>query len=121
MPGIAQDPEGIAEGAPRILSGFLVSYEQATGQSWPIHQGKNLIGREGSGAGANVSINHPTTSSRHAMILASARPGRMKIEDLGSTNGTMINEVKLPKGSRQEIKDGDRIRFGLFSAIVKII
>jgi pSer/pThr/pTyr-binding forkhead associated (FHA) protein len=45
----------------------------------------------------------------------------VKIEDSGSTNGTFVNDVRLAAGQRVEIRDGDRIRFGLFSAVVKII
>jgi pSer/pThr/pTyr-binding forkhead associated (FHA) protein len=71
--------------------------------------------------GLDVPIAHPTTSSRHAVVLAAARPGRLKIEDSGSTNGTFVNDARLAPGQRVELRDGDRIRFGLFSAMVKIV
>jgi hypothetical protein len=122
MPGVtALDPEAVPEGAPRILAGFLISYDvQPLGRAWPIFQGPNRIGRQGAGVPLDVEIDHPTASSRHAVILASACPGRMKLEDTGSTNGTMLNGARLAPGARHEIKDGDRIRFGLLSTIVKI-
>lgn len=123
MPGmVAQDPEAVPEGAPRILAGFLVSYDvHAVGRAWPIFQGANRIGREGAGVPLDLELDHPTASSRHAVILASACPGRMKLEDTGSTNGTMLNGARLASGTRHEIRDGDRIRFGLLSTIIKII
>ena len=123
MPGmVALDPEAVPEGAPRILSGFLISYDvQLLGRAWPIVQGLNRIGRLGAGVPSDVELDHPTASSRHAVILASACPGRMKLEDTGSTNGTMLNGMRLAPGARHEIKDGDRIRFGLLTTIVKIV
>lgn len=122
MPGVAQDPDLIPEGAPRHLAGFLVSYDtQPLGRFWPIFQGKNRIGRQGAGAGLDVELDHPTASSRHALVVASACPGRMKIEDTGSTNGTLINGARIAPGARHELQDGDRVRFGLLSTIVKIV
>lgn len=120
--GQGQDPNDVPADAPRILAGFLVSYEpEPLGQFWPVYQGRTVIGREGAADGLDMRIAHPTISSRHAIFFASARPGRMKIEDGGSTNGTFVNEVRLTRGQRVEVRDGDRIRFGLFSALVKII
>jgi pSer/pThr/pTyr-binding forkhead associated (FHA) protein len=118
----AMDPELLPDGAPRMLAAFIVSYDtHPLGRFWPIYQGKNRIGRQGSGAEMDIELDHPTTSSRHALVFASACPGRLKIEDSGSTNGTLINGARLVPGSRQELKDGDRVRFGLLSTIVKIV
>jgi pSer/pThr/pTyr-binding forkhead associated (FHA) protein len=105
-----------------MLAGFIVSYDtHPLGRSWPVYQGKNRIGRQGSGADLDIELDHPTASSRHAILYASACPGRIKIEDSGSTNGTLINGARLAPGSRQELKDGDRVRFGLLSTIIKIV
>ena len=69
----------------------------------------------------DVPVDDATTSSRHACLLASACPGRVKIEDLGSTNGTFVGPNRLVAGQRRELTDGDQLRFGGFSVIVKII
>lgn len=122
MPGVEQEPSQVPEGAPKILAGFLISYESdPLGAFWPIHQGPNVVGREGAAPGLSISINHPTTSSRHAVLYAAARPGRLQLEDLGSTNGTFVNDSRLSTGQRVELRDGDVVRFGLFSALVKIV
>jgi len=122
MPGVAQEPELVPEGAPRILAGFFISYDiQPLGRVWPIFQGRSRLGRQGAGPDIDIEIEHPTASTRHAIVYASALPGRVKIEDTGSTNGTMVNGSRLAVGARHELRDGDRIRFGLLSAIVKII
>lgn len=110
-------PEG-----PRTLVGFLVSFENVdVGQYWPIHQGRNVLGRQGAATGLDIEIAHPTTSSLHAVLLAAAKPARIAVEDTSSTNGTFVNENLLVPGQRWELRDGDRVRFGLFNTTVKIV
>jgi predicted component of type VI protein secretion system len=91
------------------------------GQYWPIHQGRNVVGRQGAATGIQIEIAHPTTSSLHAVLLAIARPGRIWVEDNSSTNGTFVNDNPLAAGQRWELRDGDRVRFGLFNTVVKVI
>jgi hypothetical protein len=107
---------------PRTLVGFLVSFDNIeVGQYWPVHQGRNVLGRQGAATGLDIEIAHPTTSSLHASLLAAARPGRIVLEDTNSTNGTFVNDNRLAPGQRWELRDGDRVRFGLFDAVIKII
>jgi pSer/pThr/pTyr-binding forkhead associated (FHA) protein len=106
----------------RVLAGFLVSYEATElGVFWPIYQGANIVGRKGAAPGLDIEIDHPTTSSRHAVIHATARPGRLRIEDPGSTNGTFLGEQMIEKNKPHELRDGEPMRFGGFNVIVKII
>jgi hypothetical protein len=120
--GAGRDPELVDPSAIRTLTGFLVSYEQSElGVFWPLYQGQNHVGRKGAAPGLDVEIDHPTTSSRHALVWATARPGRLKIEDLGSTNGTFLADQQLERGRKLELKDGDSLRFGGFNVTVKII
>jgi pSer/pThr/pTyr-binding forkhead associated (FHA) protein len=112
----------VAPDAPRAIAGFLVSFEGSElGTSWILYQGKNVVGRKGAADGLDIEVDHPTTSSRHAIVHASARPGRLKVEDPGSTNGTFVNDQKLTKGTHQELKDGDTLRFGGYAVTVKIV
>jgi pSer/pThr/pTyr-binding forkhead associated (FHA) protein len=100
----------------------LVTFEQnPIGEFWPIYQGQTLVGRKDAGASAGLEIDHPTTSSRHATIYAGARPGRLKIEDLGSTNGTYVNERRLEPGERRALVQGDTLRFGGYSVTVHLV
>lgn len=120
--GPGRDPELVEPGAIRALAGFLVSYDQGEfGVFWPIYQGQNVLGRKGASAGLDIEIDSPTTSSRHATVYASARPGRLKIEDSGSTNGTFQNDVPIERGKKVELRDNDTLRFGGFNVIVKIV
>lgn len=109
-------------GGLRVLAGFLVSYEATElGVFWPIYQGQNVVGRKGAAPGLDVEIDHPTTSSRHAILHATARPGRLRIEDPGSTNGTFLGDQMLDKNKQHDLRDGDALRFGGFNVIVKVI
>ncbi len=120
-PGTANTEPEAAPIAPRVLAGFLVSYETELGQAWHIYQGTNTIGRLEAAEGLDIELDHPTTSSRHAIIHATARPGRLSLEDLGSTNGTFRGDAKLEPHTRVELRDGESIRFGGFAVTVKII
>lgn len=120
--GAAGRPLELPLDGPRVLVGFLVSFDNVElGQYWPIHQGRNVVGRQGVTTGVEIEISHPTTSSLHAVLLAAARPGRVLVEDTGSTNGTFVNDNALSAGQRWELRDGDRLRFGLFNTVVKVI
>lgn len=116
------EADQVPANAPRTLSAFLVTFENdPLGEFWPLHQGRNVVGRKGSGAELHLEIDHPTTSSRHAVVHAAARPGRLKVEDLGSTNGTFVNERRLENGERRALEPGDTLRFGGFSVTVILV
>ncbi|HWO10618.1 MAG TPA: FHA domain-containing protein [Polyangiaceae bacterium] len=123
LPGAARELGGdFALDGPRVLVGFLVSFENVElGQYWPIHQGRNVVGRQGAATGLDIEVSHPTTSSLHAVLLASASPARVVVEDTNSTNGTFVNDNVLAPGQRWELRDGDRVKFGLFNATIKIV
>lgn len=119
-PGL--DPEHVPADSPRVLAAFLVSYENSElGHFWPVFQGRNEVGRAGAAEGLHVMIDHPTTSSRHAVLLASARPARLKVEDVGSTNGTYVNGERILRGARYEVRDGESLRFGGFNVTLKLL
>jgi hypothetical protein len=123
-PVAASAPAGptVADPTLRVLSGFLVSYETTElGVFWPIYQGQNVVGRKGAAPGLDIEIDHPTTSSRHAVIHATARPGKLRVEDPGSTNGTFLGEHMIEKNKSHDLRDGEAVRFGGFNVIVKIV
>lgn len=74
-----------------------------TGQSFPL-RGEMVIGR----GPVDISLEMEGVSRRHA--LARVRPdGSVEVEDLGSTNGTLLNGLRV---DRAVIQDGDRLSFG---------
>lgn len=105
-----------------VLMGFLVSFEgNELGRFWPLHQGRLIVGRSQAADGLDIAIDHGTTSARHAQLIAAAQPSRMSVQDLGSTNGTFINDQRLAPGHAQSVAHGDRIRFGGFNVRVVLV
>ena len=65
------------------------------------------IGRQ---EGVYLRIDHSSVSRRHAEV--SFANGQYILHDLGSTNGTFVNETSLEAGSVHILKQGDLIRLG---------
>jgi len=111
-----------ATGGDKVIRGFLVSYQaNPKGEFWPLAGGTTTIGRAGSGEAVDVTIADPTISSRHATFHVDGVSGAVLLEDTGSTNGTYVNEDHLGFNGKRDLRDGDRVRFGGYTALVKII
>jgi NADPH-dependent 2,4-dienoyl-CoA reductase/sulfur reductase-like enzyme/pSer/pThr/pTyr-binding forkhead associated (FHA) protein len=67
------------------------------------------IGRQ---PGMHILIDQGSVSRRHAEI--SYANGRYLLRDLGSSNGTFINDVNITPQSVHVLKPGDIVRFGKF-------
>lgn len=63
----------------------------------------------GKAAHNRIAISDPTVSNTHAIVLA--RDGGYSIVDLGSSNGTFINDQKLGK-EPHTLQHGDKIQLG---------
>jgi hypothetical protein len=88
------DPRLVVERAPGHTAGM--EYEVAEGA---------VLGR---GDHAEIRLEDPFASSRHAKL--TRQGGVVVLEDLGSTNGTYLNEELL--GGPQPLHPGDRVRIG---------
>jgi pSer/pThr/pTyr-binding forkhead associated (FHA) protein len=73
------------------------------GRERPAKAG-TTIGR----ADSDVELNDPDVSRRHAVIRRV--DAGVAVEDLGSTNGTFVNETRI--AGIVELALGDRVRFG---------
>src|SRR5262245_31437169 len=73
------------------------------GRRFPV-DAQLVIGREA----ADVTIEDPLVSRRHAIIRPAG--GDVEIEDLGSLNGTWVNEERLTGTTR--LSAGDVVRIG---------
>jgi pSer/pThr/pTyr-binding forkhead associated (FHA) protein len=62
----------------------------------------------GRGEAAEIRLDDPFASSRHARV--SRQAGVVVLEDLGSTNGTYLNEELLHGPA--PLHHGDRVRIG---------
>jgi NADPH-dependent 2,4-dienoyl-CoA reductase/sulfur reductase-like enzyme/pSer/pThr/pTyr-binding forkhead associated (FHA) protein len=65
------------------------------------------IGRQ---AGAYLLIDHDSISRRHAEI--SYANTHYVVRDVGSANGTFVNEIRLEEGKASILKSNDQVRFG---------
>jgi hypothetical protein len=102
--GMYQAADGLAqldEFEPRLLVERAAGHEPGT--AYDLTNGATL-GR----GDVEIQLDDPFASSRHAQI---SRQGHViVIEDLGSTNGTYLNEQPLT--GPQPLHIGDRIRIG---------
>lgn len=121
-------PEAAPAAAPipnlpaNALRGFLVSYQSNTqGDFWPLHGGRKTIGRANSGEQVDIPLSDATISSRHAAIIVEGTSGTVQVEDTGSTNGTFVNEEHIGFNGKRDLRDGDKVRFGGYSAVIKVI
>ena len=92
--GAAVEPRLIVERAPGHAPGL--EYEIGAGA---------VLGR---GEQAEIRLEDPFASSQHARL--SVQGGVVVLEDLGSTNGTYLNEELL--GGPTPLHEGDRVRIG---------
>ncbi len=95
-----------------FASELMVSASRPDGKPPPSRALSHSI-EIGSGTQAAFRLDHPTVSSRHCKL--HRHGGRLLLTDLGSTNGTWVNglrvyEVELPLGAR--------FRVGPFEVVV---
>jgi hypothetical protein len=97
--GLEPDGDGFE---PRLLVQHAPGHE--TGSSYEIPSHGATLGR----GDVEIRLDDPFASAHHARIF---REGHVVvIEDLGSTNGTYLNEQ--PLNGPQPLHPGDRIRIG---------
>jgi DNA-binding winged helix-turn-helix (wHTH) protein len=97
-PGPSLKPEVAAENAP---TGWLIGSTAEVA----LLRGENVIGREGEGV---ILVKSSTVSRRHARIAIDAAGA--VIDDLGSKNGTYVNDRRVEGPT--PVADGDQIRIG---------
>jgi FHA domain len=95
-------PPDVASRAPRLVVERAPGHEQ--GMIYDL-DGDVVLGR---GDTAEVRLEDPFASSRHARVYEQGRI--LVIEDLGSTNGTYLNEELLE--GPMPLHPGDRVRIG---------
>lgn len=70
-----------------------------------LKEGENLIGRRPE---CPIVVSHPTVSGRHAVL--HAKGGEYVLEDIGSHNGTFVNQERIE--GRVKLSHNDAIQFG---------
>jgi pSer/pThr/pTyr-binding forkhead associated (FHA) protein len=82
----------------RVETGFY------TGLEWPLQRSCTVIGR---GRDADLVLSEATISRTHAVL--SFDQGRLFVQDLSSTNGTLLNGRR---SQREFLSDGDELQMG---------
>jgi NADPH-dependent 2,4-dienoyl-CoA reductase/sulfur reductase-like enzyme/pSer/pThr/pTyr-binding forkhead associated (FHA) protein len=119
-------PEGVStntalEQQP-LAEALLVPIDQAPGQSGEMLLSQTKILTVGRQAGVQLLIDEATVSRRQAEI--SYLNGQYILHDLGSSNGTFVNDVRLEPSSTRILKTRDVVRFGKvvkFSFVMRTI
>jgi pSer/pThr/pTyr-binding forkhead associated (FHA) protein len=99
-----QDERRAARGAPAPPPAHLLSLEDERPKSFPLTS-SNLLGRSADNA---ICLDDPLVSAHHARI--SFAGGQWLVEDLGSRNGTLVNDLRVE--SPIALAPGDILRIG---------
>lgn len=91
------------------MEAFLVMFKaDGSRRDFPIHAEKKYkIGRHEK---CNLRIPLASVSREHAIIFFDDEEDELVVEDLGSSNGTFVNDTKVE--GMVELTPGDVVRFG---------
>jgi pSer/pThr/pTyr-binding forkhead associated (FHA) protein len=92
---------------------LVVTQGSQQGKALPITKTEFSIGRD---AKCNLRPASQHVSKRHCVLRTKGE--QVFIQDLGSTNGTFVNDEQI-KGER-ELHDGDRLKIGPLDFVVKL-
>ncbi len=106
----SRDLEGILDQTlnpeePARSAFLLVLSGEHPGRLFPLDRPERIIGRS---KHADISIDQQSISHRHAKIVSA--DGVHRLIDLGSTNGTYVNDVRVE--GQVDLRGGDVIRLG---------
>jgi len=88
------------------ISAGIPAFVAEDGRRFDLGEGSFIVGRD---ASADMSLpNENSISRKHAQITRSGNS--IVVKDLGSTNGTFVNGLKL--NGETTLRPGDTIQFG---------
>ncbi len=114
-PGIYQPGTGVSESGapdPSDIPGYalVVNKGQQAGRTWLLSPGFTNIGRN---PYSDITLDHITVSRHHCRIELGS--SGLSVKDLGSTNGTYVNDRLAEETS---LIPGDRLMIGMFHLLV---
>jgi diguanylate cyclase (GGDEF)-like protein len=92
---------------PRGSACLVTIYGPGLGGKWLLDRPETLIGR---GSSCNLIVGLGDISRRHCRVLL--RDEQVLLEDLGSTNGTWLNDDMIESGVPVPLRSGDHINLG---------
>jgi pSer/pThr/pTyr-binding forkhead associated (FHA) protein len=90
---------------------YLVARSDDEVQVFPVEDGWTRIGRS---VAADIRLDHPSVSRRHALIISEADT-TLRVLDDRSLNGVFVNGDEIEWG---KLEDGDELRIGRFQLFV---
>ncbi|WP_436700668.1 FhaA domain-containing protein [Nocardioides sp. BYT-33-1] len=95
---------------------------EVNGTEHPLQAPGLVVGR---GSEADLRINDPGVSRRHAEFLITTQPGttgagpvHVEVHDMGSTNGIRVDGQKV---ARATLRDGSRVQIGHTSLVLRLL
>ena len=85
---------------------------------FPVDFAENLLGRRSDHKDIHpeIPLEDPGVSRRHAKLLRQP-DGSLLILDVGSSNGTYLNDVEVKPGVRTPVQSGDQITLGCWTRL----
>jgi DNA-binding winged helix-turn-helix (wHTH) protein len=105
----ADDPRPRTEGQARFC------WVVWNGRTYTLAEGDNIIGRDPQ---SDIWLDADGVSRRHAIIRVDSNNRRVRLEDLGSTNGTFVGRFAVE--AEVALSDGDLIQVGTVDLIVRL-
>lgn len=113
MPGQASQTQMAASGrtaaisAPPAVVPPAAYWVCSSGERYPLHSGLNSIGRKQEN---DLCIPQPYVSGKHATLDVSE--SGVFLTDVGSTNGTLLNDARIAADQRMELRPEDVVKIG---------
>jgi pSer/pThr/pTyr-binding forkhead associated (FHA) protein len=82
-----------------------------TGKVFPLTRETTLVGRRTSQFTPDIDLDSEVVSRRHLEIVSRGR--KYMLKDLGSTNGTMLDDDRILPGKLYELKHNSKIGLGV--------
>jgi pSer/pThr/pTyr-binding forkhead associated (FHA) protein len=89
------------------------------GKIFPIDKASVIIGRRTSQYTPDIELGSEVVSRRHLEIVQ--KNGKFMLRDLGSTNGTMLDEDRILPGKLYELKHNSKIGLGVEDDFTHIV
>jgi two-component system cell cycle response regulator len=91
---------------PTKAAALVIIHGEELGRKFDLCEPRIVIGRS---ADAGIQVDHDAVSRRHAALTITS-DGWVLLEDLGSTNGTYVNDVLI--ADEQQLRNGDLVKIG---------
>ena len=100
---------------PRTEGQALFCWVVWNGRTYPLAEGDNIIGRDPK---SDMWLDADGVSRRHAIVRVDSSNRRVRLEDLGSTNGTFVGRSVVK--TEVALSDGDLIQVGTVDLTVHL-